>query len=162
MPFETAGNLSTLHWLLEPGCIPTTYDPELSGFQSHFQAAIDAWNGVSRATVCLESPTEANDRPADVTAERRIHFEPMTGNLTQTTWSVSYEVSTGRIFNALIRITVTRDGPEPVSIAKALGQALGLGIPTENVDSVMRNAHTVTELDEQALCRLYGDPPYCE
>jgi hypothetical protein len=152
------------HWAVAPGCLATSYHPDLGTQATQIAAAVKAFSDVICSALCLEPPIETAAVPELARAERRIHFRVGDSNVTRARTTVLFENTTGRI----LTVTVDIEPGEQDNIAahewlQLVGYAVGLSAAAQGVNSVMAPspATSVTSNDEQALCKLYGSPSYC-
>jgi hypothetical protein len=177
VPFASSPQGPPLHWTVGDGCVKVTHDPGLTFEVETFTAALDAWRALPCSRLCLEGPAASSTPPDLLLRERGIHLrvnpEPSISTGPALT-SVSFAQASGRILAVVIDLSpdaAVRSGLTVDEYLYWLGQALGLGAAPASVSSVMAHNGTVvpnenrfqapTAADEAALCRLYGDPPYC-
>jgi hypothetical protein len=173
VPFNTAasGGGPLGHWTSLQGCIATSYDPRLSARLAAIAAALEAWTQVSCSTLCFSGPVPSDAGVETARGERRLHFalgtSPQPGVYA---WVLSnLEGDTGRFKG--VEIQLDEQGHvanvEDSDFLQLVGLASGLGIAPAGTDSVMAPAtvpRTITALsanDNEAFCKLYGQPSYC-
>jgi len=175
VPFMTGNEDGTgpaLHWSASVGCIEVTYSPDMADAAEQIERAVLEWNDVACSELCLATPREEARPPDYRRGEARVHFmggtfpEPEALMGTTVTWVWD----TGRIINSVVSVTfdgVARSQLKVGNYLKEVGHAVGLS-NTESRPSVMAIAtpeegelESLTALDREALCRLYGSEPYC-
>jgi hypothetical protein len=167
VPFATTDTHIPIHWPLESGCLPVSYDETVADVLDRIRDAHQAWNTVSCSRLCFEEARQHDQDPDIYRGELRVHW---TTGATPTS-SVTFSPQTGAIVNA--QVMLPEDSEARARLAEwaylhAVGHISGLAPSMDNTaDSVMvRSAsQSRTELggdDETALCVLYGTPAYCE
>jgi len=167
VPFAlVTGDDIPLHWTLPEGCIPVSHRPGFAGLLPGIEGALAAWNALACSDVCFASIEVREDDPDLVRRERRVHIKSALlpdGTVTRVT--LYYEAWTGRIWSAVVEVDTRWTTPPMLAeFVTVIGQVLGLDRAVPGTDSVMAGsgADAPTALDEEAVCRLYGTPTYCE
>jgi len=157
----------TLHWVLDGGCVPVTYDSSFVRAADRIADAVAQINALSCSRLCFDEPSRS-DEPLDIErAERRFHFvgvpPEMTGPPPQAV--LFFEVASGRVFGVEAEVSALSAPELPARNLLAL-MAIGAGIsPATTAPSVTSwmpggPAELTTE-DEEGLCHLYSDPSAC-
>lgn len=163
---------AALHWREPARCIALSVSPALGERRAFIEAAAAAWALVGCSELCFEPVGEVAQGPTDA-ADRRIHVQPAddehpvpAGAAAAT--RVRVRPLDGEITGATIALgaaALASPGAEdPTELLRQLGRALGFEQAPEGVDSVLAaggTANRPTAADEQALCAVYGTPPFC-
>jgi hypothetical protein len=163
---------AALHWTEPARCIALSVAPALGDRRAFIEGAAAAWTLVGCSELCFEPVGEATEAPADA-ADRRIHVQtaddehPVPAGAAAAT-RVRVRPLDGEITGATIVLGDTAlasaASGDPTELLRQFGRALGFEQAPEGVDSVLAAggmANRPTAADEQALCAVYGTPPFC-
>ena len=173
VPFIVQGGV-VAHWDVARGCIAVTVDSSASDISEPVSEALDAWEAISCSQLCFDGPSPSEIGPDHYLGEGRIHVT--TADL-EAMYSIQpnlfFSPSTGLIRGAEILLPAdgaTRAETSFQALLYAVGTVVGLDVlpyDTE-VDTVMVDAiglpgrTALGSADEEAICALYGEPPFCE
>jgi hypothetical protein len=167
--FRTTSEGWPVRWDTSGGCIRVTYDPALpAGRVAELRAHVESINAIPCPSLCFDGPSAA--APPDVTrrpalAERRVHVaivDGLDGAILTTLFSDTD--CTGQLFYSLIEIDRTSVASvDSRDLARMVAKSTGLDRPDgSRIDTMLNMASAPTPGDRQALCAMYGDPPYCD
>jgi hypothetical protein len=166
--FRTTSEGWPVRWDTSAGCIRATYDPALPPARvTELQRHIANVNAIPCASLCFSDPS-AGARP-DVfrepsLTERRLHVSIVDGLDGAILTTLFIDECTGKLFYALIEIDrVSLPTIDAQDLARMIARSTGLDRPDgSRLDTMLLMALEPTADDRQALCAMYGDPPYCD
>ncbi len=157
-----------LHWVMEHGCIPITYQSNLTAFdKSVLEHAVSSWEALNCARLCFDGPEPSDDLVDLSRGERRVHFATSPTLPAELLFDGSLFVrpQSGEITGAIVWLSEALGPRNSVPHSRIIGWLLGLGA-NDSPASILSTAglppSQPTFRDREALCLLYGDPPYCE
>jgi hypothetical protein len=166
--FRTTRDRSPVRWDASLGCIRATFDPALStrsdlDMERHFRSIGE----VSCSTLCFEPPVAADAPNVAVVpraSERRVHVAVVDGLEAASLVTLFQDECTAQIYYALIELDrASLDRLSSNDMARLVARSTGLFRPeSARADSMLNSAPAPTRDDIQALCAMYGEPPYCD
>jgi hypothetical protein len=175
-PDGRAASVESLRWDLSPGCVPVTFDPELTSIETQIRAAVADWNSVPCAHLCLAEPSAATI--TEEVPRCRIHIAApshVPPGLTGLGGSVpilavtQYNELSGMILGS--RLQVFDLSPEPDLervLTHSLGHALGLNSTDSSTASSISAdvpdlwpASGISDLDRTRVLEKYGRRASC-